>query len=679
MPRVSPAQTSFIGGEWAPRLNGRVDSDRYSTGLAVMQNYIAMAQGPAVGRSGTRFVKEVKNSANAGRLLPFKFSTTQAYVIEAGDLYFRFYANHGQVVSGPPVEVVTPYAAADLFQLKVTQSADVLYLTHPSYAPRKLTRTSATNFTLSTISFLDGPYLATNTTATTMTASGAGPGSVTVTASAATFVSTDVGRPIRIKSGATWGWGTITAFTSATVVTVNIVSAVGISATTTWRLGVWSATTGWPACAVFHEDRLVFGGPTNNPQRLDASNSGDYENFAPSANDGTIGNSNAFAVPLNSNDVNAIRWMVSDERGLMVGTSAGEWIVRPTTTGEALSATNSKAVNASTYGSANVNAVKARKATLFVQASGRKVYDVKYEYTIDGLEPDDLTEISEHITQPSVTEIYFQQEPHSIVWMPRADGQLIGLTYNRKTDSLRAGWHRHVLGGYSNVDQNEAAVVESITVIPEPNGKYDELWLLVRRHINGATKRYVEYMERMIDDSTLQEDCFFVDSGLTYTGAPTDTVTGLTHLIGQTVSILADGAPVPNQVVNVSGGVTLPDKASVIHVGLPFRPRGQMLRIEAGAADGAALGKLRRVHKARFLVYRSLGLNVGPSFYQMDPLPFRSTEDKMGVAIPLFSGIVEIEFDGPWDRDSVVCFEQDQPLPTTILAIMLQMETQDGG
>ncbi|MBX9719500.1 MAG: hypothetical protein K2X36_11765, partial [Microbacteriaceae bacterium] len=434
----------------------------------------------------------------------------------------------------------------------------------------------------------------------------------------------------------------------------------------------------WPACAVFHEDRLVFGGPPDNPQRLDASNTGDYENFAPSAADGTIGAANTFAVPLNSNDVNAIRWMVSDERGLLVGTSGGEWIVRPTTTGEALSALNSKAIQASSLGSANINATKARKATLFVQASGRKVYDVKYEYTIDGLEPDDLTEISEHITSPGLVETQFQQEPHSILWMPRTDGQLVGLTYNRKTESLRAGWHRHILGGYSNAAQDEPAVVESVAVIPEPNGRYDELWLLVRRYINGATVRYVEYMEKFYDVTVAQEDCFFVDSGLTYDGSPTASVTGLSHLEGQTVSVLADGAPQPDVVVT-GGAITLPQKASKIHVGLPFRPRGQLLRTEAGSAEGAALGKTRRVHKVDFLVDRSLGLNVGRTFDRMDPVPFRLTSDLMGVRVPLYTGIVEVDFDGDWDLNGTVCFEQDQPLPICVLAVMLHMETQDGG
>lgn len=686
MPRVSPAQTSFIGGEWAPRLHGRVDSDRYPTGLALMENLVAMAQGPALGRSGTRFVKAVKNSANAGRLLPFKFSTTQAYVIEAGDLYFRFYANHGNVVSGlTPVEVVTPYASTDLFQLKFTQSADVMYITHPGYAPRKLSRTSATSFSLATVAFRDGPYLPTNTTATTFTPA-ATTGSTTVTASSTTgvngglgFQTTDIGRVLRIKNGATWGWATITGWTSTTVVSVTVGGDfASTSANVSWRLGVWSDTTGWPACAVFHEDRLVFGGPRDNPQRLDASNSGDYENFAPSAADGTIGASNAFAVPLNSNDVNAIRWMVSDERGLMVGTSGGEWIVRPTTTGEALSALNSKATQASTYGSADIAASKARKATLFVQASGRKVYDVKYEYTIDGLDPDDLTEISEHITSPGLVEVQFQQEPHSIMWMPRSDGQLVGLTYNRKTDSLRAGWHRHILGGYSNANQDEPAVVESVAVIPEPSGKYDELWLLVRRYINGATVRYVEYMEKFYDVTVKQEDCFFVDSGLTYSGVATTSVTGLSHLEGQTVSVLADGAPQPDKVVT-GGAITIDEEAEKIHVGLPFRPRGQLLRIEAGSAEGAALGKTRRINKASFLVDRSLGLNVGRSFDNMDAVPFRLTSDLMGVRVPLYTGIVDVEFEGDWDKNGVVCFEQDQPLPICVLAIMLQMETQDGG
>ena len=484
---------------------------------------------------------------------------------------------------------------------------------------------------------------------------------------------------MRIKSGANWGWGTITGFTSATQVTVNIVSAVGTGATTAWRLGVWSDTTGWPAVCEFHEDRLWFGGPTNNPQRVDGSNSGDYENFAPSANDGTIGAANAIGVNVPSNDVNAVRWLASDERGLLVGTSGKTFLIRASTQGEALSATNAKANYAAAVGSADVDKVNAFKSAIFVQRSGKKVFDARYEYTADGIEPSDITELAEHITYPGVVEMAYQEEPHSMVWAPRRDGVLLGCTYNRKPDALSVSWQRHPLGGYSDAGRTTGAVVESVCVIPEPNGEYDELWMVVRRYINGASKRYVEYMERTFDQAVSQTSAFFVDSGLSYSGAPTSSVTGLTHLIGETVAILADGSPQPNAVVDGSGAVALSRSASIIHVGLPYMRRGKLPSIEAGAADGTALGKKRRISRLAILFYRSLGLRVGKDFGNMDEVQFRSTSDPMGAAIPLFSGIKVTPFEGDWDEQGNICFEQTQPLPSTILAFAPIQVTNDGG
>jgi hypothetical protein len=538
---------------------------------------------------------------------------------------------------------------------------------------------TTSSFSISTISFRNGPYLPTNTSGTTLQPA-ATSGTTTVTASSALFASTDVGRVLRIQNGATWGWARITGYTSSTVVTVSVGGAfASTSATTTWRLGVWSDTTGWPSCSTFHEDRLVFAGPTDNPQRIDGSNTGDYEGFGPSAADGTIGAANSYAINLSSNDVNAIRWLSSDEHGLLVGTSAGEWILRASNLNEALSPTNAKAVQASRFGSANVDSTAARKATIFVQASGRKVYDLTYQYTIDGLDPEDLTELSEHITRPSILDMCFQQEPFSVVWGARSDGALVGLTYNRKVDSLRAGWHRHTIGGYSDAGRTTAAKVESVCVIPSPDGTYDELWMVVQRYVNGGTKRYIEYMERVFDDSVTQANACFLDASLTYTGAPATSFTGATHLKGETVGVYADGAQLPDVTVDGSGNFTISRAASTVTIGAKYTMDGAMQRIEAGAADGTALGKTRRVHRVAFLLYRSLGLKVGRDFSNLKPLQFNAITDAMGVAPALFSGIKADSFNGDYDYDGYICWRQDQPHPSNILAVMPQMETQDRG
>ena len=186
-------QSNFNGGEVSPLVYGRPDLDKYQTGLRTCKNFIPLLQGPVERRPGTAHIVECKTSSKAARLVRFEFSTQQAYQIEFGDLYIRFIKDRGQIESGgSPVEVVTTYAEADLFQLKYAQSADVLYVTHPSYPPRKIERTSDTAWSITTIAFEDGPYLITNSSTTTLLLSGT-TGSVTVTASAITGINSDTG------------------------------------------------------------------------------------------------------------------------------------------------------------------------------------------------------------------------------------------------------------------------------------------------------------------------------------------------------------------------------------------------------------------------------------------------------------------------------------------------------
>ncbi len=688
MAKVSPLQSSFNGGEFSPILLGRVDAERYKSGLATCKNYIPTLQGPLLRRPGTKYVAEVKDSTKATRLVPFEFSTTQAYIIEFGDQYFRFFRDNGQIESGgSPYEVVSPYLEADLFDLQFTQSADVLYIAHNDYAPRKLSRTGHTSWTLSVIDFQDGPYLSTNTTATTLTLSGT-TGSVTVTASAATgindgdgFQTTDIGRLIRWKDPANnWTWLKITARTSTTEVTATIMGADASAGTATasWRLGLWSGTTGYPATVVFHEDRLVFAGPTDNPQRFDGSKTGDYENFAPTEPDGTTADDYAIGFSLNASDVNAIQWLVSEEKGLLAGTSGAEWVIRPSAQTEALSPTNVSAKPSTKYGSARIRPLQVSKSVLFVQARGRKLREMRYFFDVDGFYAPDLSILAEHITAGGIREVVYQQEPQPVIWAVRNDGVLLGLTYERDSETLKAGWHRHEIGGYSDADHTAASKVESAAVIPSPDGTRDELWLVVNRYIDGGTKRYVEYMTKVFEHEDEQEDAFFVDCGATYDGTAATTISGLGHLEGETVDILADGAVQPSKTVS-SGQITLSRAASKVHIGYGYNSDVQQLRIEAGAQDGTALGKTRRTHRAIFLFHRSLGLKIGMSFDNLTTLAFRTSADAMGAPPALFSGVWDEAIEADYDTENQLCWRQDQPLPSDILAVSVQMQTQDRG
>ena len=270
-----------------------------------------------------------------------------------------------------------------------------------------------------------------------------------------------------------------------------------------------------------------------------------------------------------------------------------------------------------------------------------------------------------------MTRLAFQQEPNRLLWATLATGDLICFTYERSQQVT--AWHRHTLGGTD-------AKVESIAVIPHPDGDQDQLWLVVSRTIGGATKRFVEVMEPEWRRTNAVASAFFVDSGLSYSGVSVSSVTGLEHLNGQTVSILADGATHPDKVV-ASGTVTLDRAATEIHIGLPYSATLTTMRLEAGASDGTAQGKTKRFTNVVIrLDQTGAGLLYGPTAVtaDMDELHLRDSFDPMSTALPLFDGDTEIL---PWpegyEQLGRLTLKHTLPLPCTITAIMPQVNTQD--
>lgn len=853
MARATWVQTNFNGGEWSPLAYGRFDLAKYKNGLATCLNYMPTQQGGLTRRPGTRYVAAVKDSSYAPRLQRFEFSITQAYVLEFGNLYIRFYTSDGQLQNtGVPVEVVTPYTSSEVWGLNFAQSADTLYITHPNHPPMKLQRASAYVWTLNAISFLDGPYLPVNVTSTTLTPSDT-TGTVTVTASSAAginngagFRAQDVGRALRIKCGGVWVWGTISAFTDtthvswaistktgaqlprnaratanfsagsifsytiqdggsgygaqppavsnyykpvsvavATVVTdangvitsvnmtghgnyagtpfarvnsatgygaslqpvwdgisqVTSVSVVGggigytngesvtfygggtgsattaavayatltngvvtsitvsvtgagyasapdvmldvptplTPATTTfWRLGEWNSVDGYPNAVIFHQDRLCFAGASANPGRVDASNSGDYENFAPTNQDGTVVDSNALAFSLNSGSVNAIRWLVSDEWGLLAGTAGGEWAISPSTTQQAITPTNVNAKQLGNFGSASVPPIRVGKATLFIQRTGRKLREMVYQFMYNTFQTLDISLVSEHLTQTGFKQMAVQFAPQQIIWAVLNGGGLTGITYDKDQDIC--GWHEHNLGGYSDAAQTLPPLVESVAAIPSPNTQRDEVWMVVNRYINGATVRTVELMSKLWEDGDSTVTCNFLDSSAEgdYPSGTT-TVSGLTWLVGQTVGVLTDGAVHPDCVVDSSGHITLQRTAYTVQAGLKYTSKAVTLRVEAGGADGPSQGKLKRIYRLVVRFFQSVGLTVGSDTLGVDAYPetFRTSADPMSGPVGLFDGDKRWAYEGTWDTEGQITFETSDPLPSNITMLMAQLETQD--
>jgi hypothetical protein len=668
MARVAAQLSNFTAGELSPRLDGRNDLAKYSAGCATVENMVIYPHGAAARRPGTTFIAEVKSSSAKTRLIPFEFSTTQTYILELGNQYMRFYRDNGQILSGgSPFEISTPYLTAELFDIKFAQSADVMYITHPNHQTRKLSRTGHTSWTLTVVDFTNGPYLDTNTSTTTITASAHTVGTGrTFTASASTFVSTDVDRLIRFRDG----YAKVTGFTSATVVTVEIIKDTGsTSASTDWSLGAFSDTTGHPSCVSFFEQRLVFAATLSQPQTVFFSKSGDYENMDANIG-GTVADDDAIIYTIASNQVNAIRFMAAS-RTLIIGTAGGEFTVTGGGDNNAITPTNIMIKKQSNHGAANIDAVAVANATLFVQRAKRKIRELAYNFDVDGYTAPDLTILAEHVTEGGIIEMAYQEEPLAIIWCVRNDGELVALTYQREQQVV--AWHRHVFAGAFGSGN---AVCESVAVIPTEDSEY-ELYMIIKRTINGATKRYVEFLNTFDFDESDNTSFNFLDSQLSYSGSSATTISGLSHLEGQEVSILADGATHPNKTVS-SGSITLDRAATKVKVGLGYTSLLKTMRIDAGAQNGTSQAKTKRIYEVTARLYESVGVEIGPDLNNMERVPFRKSSDPMDQGIPPFTGDKEVEFRGDYDTDGFMIVRQTQPLPLTILSLYPRLVTNDG-
>ncbi len=765
MARVNAIQTNFTGGQISPRLFGRVDVESYRNSLKTLNNMIVYPQGGAGRRFGTMHVGEGKDSA-AGtdrkfRLVPFEYSDTNAYCLEFGHNYIRFYAQSAQVQSGgSAVEVSTTYTDAQLDELQFAQSADVLYIAHRSHPVRQLVRNSATSFTLSEVVFVDGPYLDDNTTSTTIAAS-ATSGSVTLTASASFFTSSHVGAIFRITNSGTTGYAKVTAFTNATTVTAAVQSALGgTSAVTTWREGAFSTERGYPGCITFFEQRLCLAGTAHRPQTVWVSKVDDYENFTPGAND-----DDPIPFTIAANKVNIIQWLSQARNSLFIGTVGAEWQVKGANNA-AITPSNIIVRQQTSEGSARIQPVPIKNALLFIQRGGEKLHEVTFDFLTDSFQAPDLTLLSEDITSGGITHFDAQRTPDPIIWAVLSDGTLSAMTY--QPDQKIQAWHKHTIGGaasaatitvtdYANIAvstdivvtksdgstvtfsseassgdapsttngwrPNESnnttadniytainahadftvanpaanvvtvtetqkagtgpitlkssdpvrvatadesyAVAESIAVIPKDitAGIYiDQVWLGVKRTVNGATKRYIEYI-----DSTLN-----TDSSLTYSGSSTSSISGLSHLEGQTVAVKVDDAPQPDKVVS-SGAISISPAGTAAEVGLPYTHTLTTLPPEFGAQAGASLSRLRRMHEVVLYLRASSG-----GLINSDNIIYRSSADDMGTALPLFTGTIRYTPDDSWDRDGNITISGTQPLPFNLTALIMGTNVSEG-
>ncbi|MGP2760817.1 hypothetical protein ACTVPB_03140 [Serratia marcescens] len=662
--RANLIKTNFTAGEISPRLMGRVDISRYANGAKQIENAVCVVQGGVMRRPGTRYAAAAKYGDRNARLIPYVFNRSQAYVLEFGDGYMRIFQNGAQLVNddNTPYEIASPYSSAMLPAVNYVQGADTMFLVHQGVKPHRLQRRGQLDWVLEPCPFIVEPFDEIRDTPekwcrpnvkefvgseVILTLSDDEPpeegGTPPITGEGGT--SEDVGSYVRINGGLVL----IKSVDSASVATGTIrtdLTATQAASPGAWTREdtVWTDEFGYPGAVTLYQQRLVLAGSIRYPQTIWFSETSVYLSFELGTDD-----DKAISFTLSSDQLNPIVHL-AQMNTLIALTYGGEFTI---TAGNdaAITPTNISVKNPSPYGCNGIRPVRVGTEIMFVQRAGRKLYAVAYDPdSFVSYSANDMTVLAEHITAGGVIDMAYQQQPDAFIWMVRTDGVMVTMAIDRAQEVI--AWSRQIsAGGF-----------ESVASIPSDSN--DVVYALVRREIGGQVVRYVE-----VFDSTLYTDAAVTGSS----EAGATTWSGLNHLEGKTVDIVADGSVMPVQVVS-SGQITLTRKAYRVEIGLHFESTIQTLTPEVGTTEGTTQSAKKRTSEVTMRFLETTGAECNGTI-----IPFRT----FGPAIldkpaPLFTGDHYFGKLG-WEKgEDTLLIQQRQPLPFHLLAIITTF-TSNGG
>lgn len=577
-------------------------------------------------------------------------------------------------------EIASPYLEADLQDLHFVQSADVLTITHPTYQQRELKRLGATNWTLTTFALVP-TQPAPTVLVVTPSAAGAETNVYVVTALAADGLEESLASATGTGVGvalATAGASNAVTWTNAAGATrYNVYkrrnglfgyigqAADGVTGfkddnitpnmTITPAEGTdpFVGATNFPGAVSYHEQRRCFAGTLTKPQNLWMTRSGTEKNLTysiPTRDDDSI----AFRIA--AREANTIRHLVplSD---LLLLTSGGLWRVTSVNS-DAITPSSVSVKQQSNIGANNVQPVITGSSMIYAQDRGGRLREVKYSWERTGYDSNDVSVLAPHLLDSyTIVSMCYTQAPTSVVRAVRSDGLLLGMTYLPEHQVL--AWFQRDTDG----------LFKSVCSVAE--GTEDGMYAVVKRVINGRNVRYIErHHSRQFD---ALEDAFFVDSGLTYVGPAATVITGLYHLEGKIVSILADGAVHP-QLVVTNGAITLQVAASKVHVGLPIVAQLQTLPLSVESQGVGALGQgtNKNINKVHLRVDRSSGVWAGPRFDKLTEYKQR-TDEVYGTPPALLSDELSLTVSPSWTAGGQLCVQQSDPLPLSVVSMTLEV------
>ncbi|HAZ61021.1 MAG TPA: hypothetical protein DCY89_05545 [Gammaproteobacteria bacterium] len=665
---------SFNGGVVTPEFFGQVEDPRRQNGAARIRNFVPLPHGPAQSRAGTLFVREARSSEQPTRLLPFVFSVEQTFALEFGDRYVRFHTQGGTLLDGAtPYEVGTPYAGSEVFGLRYVQSADVLTLVHPNHAPRELRRLGLLLWELRVIPFAPSMLPPTGVVATPNTA---GPIAYhyVVTAVTADGVESQASAQATANNDlfVAGRFNTVTWASVAGAARYNVYrqaggaglfgqigSAAGLSFTDTnitpdigFTPPVYEQpfldAGNFPSSVGYFDQRRVFAGTLNRPGNLWMTQTGTESVIAASI---VPKDTDRIAFRIASRDLIAIQH-IAPLVDLVLLTNSGEW--RVTSVNSDAVTPTSISVRAQSYkGASTVTPALVNNTILFAAARGGHIHEAAFNWQASGYVTGNVCLRAPHLFDGlTIADMAFQRTPVPVLWAVSSNGELRSLTY---VPEERVGaWATH---------DTHAGAFESVACVSE--GTEDVLYAVVRRTVSGVPRRYIErFATRLLREGV---DPVCVDSGLTYQGPAVTSLSGLSHLEGMEVGILANGDVHPRRTVS-GGRITLDYPTSRAVVGLPITADIQTLPPIIRTRDlSAGQGRTYNINKAWMRLHRSGVVHAGQTESRLRPIKRRAD------APDVDTGVEDILLGGAWSQDGQLWVRNADPLPVTVASVTLEM------
>lgn len=680
---IRVCQNSFSKGIISPSLQGRVDLEQYSLGVKNLVNGLVLQEGCIVNRPGLEFICEVKNSNKKTKLIPFVFSVSQSYIIEAGEKYFRFIKDGGYILDDKSeiYEIETPYLESDLYELDYVQQADVMTIVHKNYPPYELSRLGHNEWEFKQINFKAVINAPTNVKASYT-------GSTSSNTTTYNYVVCAVDKTTKEESARSAAVSVVghreAYWTTSEYITINwsavanaleynvyravngLYGYVGTTSTTSFRdeniePDLTSCAPNFtnpfvdenPSTVCYYQQRKVYAASAKQPQTFWTSQSGTNNNFNVSR---PLNATDAITMSIYDNTANQIRHLIPFD-DLIVMTSNAEWCVNGSD-GVFAATPAPVAKLQSYYGSSKLKPVISGSMVLFVQSGGSIVRDLGYSYLSDSYDGEELSLFANHLFEGKIiVDMAYSKEPYRILWCIMSDGTINALTYNPKQKI--SAWHCHkTLGKF-----------ESVTTIRENNE--DIAYFVVKRKIAGVEKRYIERFKTRVVTSL--EDAFFLDSALKQTFEnKVSTISGLIHLKGQKVNALLDFGVVENLTVNDDGEVKLPYEANNITIGLPYSFEMETLNLESNGT----LGINKIINKVEVKI-----LNSREDFFIVndDETLSQNARSHKSVNNPKMLFSKDVEF-CPLSNSGLqksVKLMQKYPLPLNILAISTTLSLEE--